>query len=82
MTKTLTTWGECPSCMRTRPLSGRGVMREHRRWVSSLGGEVRPHGYMTPCSGLGKRPAEAAPTGDTTPAGRHVQTVRHWGGVL
>jgi hypothetical protein len=78
MTKSMTDWGECPACQRMKPLSGRGVMREHRRWVSALRGEwSETGGAMEHCEGSGKPPTEVARAvgEDREAAGRPVQTV-------
>ncbi|HEY3879991.1 MAG TPA: hypothetical protein VGM12_15465 [Trebonia sp.] len=75
-TKTMTDWGKCPSCRRTKPLSGRGVLREHRRWVPALRGEWSDTGgSMQRCDGSGKSPLEDTSTEDSKPAGRHIHTV-------
>jgi hypothetical protein len=79
MTKTMTDWGKCPSCQRMKPLSGRGVMREHRRWVPALRGEwSETGGSMQRCEGSGNPPAEVTPTAvdEDKPAGRRIHTVK------
>jgi hypothetical protein len=67
MTRTVTTWGLCGSCRRTRKLSADGLLRNHNAYVPSLVGEWSPlGGTMRLCDGSGK-------PGIT---GRNVQTVK------